>query len=122
MKFEVGSFSANSSTATVLLNDGTLNVKGLFFSVTPTTTGSAEHSSGFDDSSTHRAESTLVDSTKHESYRSNAYGITHYRNVSGTTTRKLAGYVTDLSTAGQFSMNFDNYDASLVIDFVAYGD
>lgn len=121
MKVEVGSFTVNSSSVSLTLDDYTLNVKGIFFQVTPSTTSSAEASTGFGDGVSHRSKSILVDGTKHESYRSSTYDIMHWRNVSGTSTRKLAGYITSLPQ-GEINMTFDNYDATLTVDFIAYGD
>lgn len=121
MKVEVGSFTVSSTNVLIDLNDYTMNIRGISFQVSPTTTSSAEASTGFSDGVRNRAKSTLVDSTKRESYRSTTYAITHYKNVSGTSTRKLAGYVTTLSQ-GEFGMTFDNYDSTLTVDFIAYGD
>jgi hypothetical protein len=120
-KVEVGSFTVNSGTVSVSLDDYTMNVRGVSFQVTPSTTSSAEASTGFSDGVKNRSKSILVDSTKRESYRSTTYAIMHYRNVSGTSTRKLAGYVTGLPQ-GEINMTFDNYDATLTVDFIAYGD
>jgi len=121
MKVEVGSFTVNSTNVLIDLNDYTMNVRGISFQVTPSTTSSAESSTGFSDGTRNRSKSILVDSTKRESYRSTTYAIMHYRNVSGTSTRKLAGYVTSFSQ-GEFGMTFDNYDATLTVDFIVYGD
>jgi len=122
MKVEVGSFTANSSTVVILLDDSAMNVKGVCFQVTPSTTSSAEASTGFGDGVKSRSKSILVDGTKHESYRSSTYSVMHYRNVSGTSTRKLAGYISSLANTGEIDLTFDTYDGTLTVDYIAYGD
>lgn len=124
MKVETGTFSVNSSSATILLEDDTINIKGIFFQIGADSTTVAEESSGFTDGTRNRAKSTLVTSSKRESKRSTTYCITHYRDVSGTTTRKIAGKIAagGLSTPGEFAMTFDNYDVNIPIDFTVVGD
>jgi len=103
MKVEVGSFSANSSSVTVLLNDSTLNVKGIYFTV-------PSGGSGFTDGTTNRS---MQGSTNSTAYCVNCFnGATH----------QLAAYATSLSTAGQFSLHFDNFLATVPIYFMVVGD
>lgn len=124
MKVEVGSFTVVSSPTTVLLDDDTINIKGIFFQTSPDSTSQGEASTGFTDGLRHRAKSILVNGAKRESKRSTSYAITHYKDVSGTTTRKIAGKptATGLQTAGEFEMQFDNFDSNQSIDFMVYGD
>ncbi len=124
MKVEAGTFSANSSSVTALLNDDTLNIKGILFQISPDTTVTSEASTGFSDGMTNRSKSLLVTSTKRESHRSTTYSVLHYKDISGTSTRKIAGKLATggLTTAGEFTMDFTNYDASIPIDFMVYGD
>lgn len=103
MKTEVGSFSANSSGATILLNDSTLNIKGIMFTVPNSGTG-------FSDGTRNRSMQGTNKST--------TYSVLSYNG----TTVQLAGYITDISTAGQFSLHFDNYLATVPIYFIVYGD
>lgn len=123
MKTETGSFSVNTSSITVLLNDDTINIKSIFFQVGKDSTTSAEESSGFTDGVSHRSRSTLISGSLKESKRSTAYSIIHYRDVSGVSTRKIAGKVVTggLSTAGEFEMSFDSYDVNTPIDYMVIG-
>lgn len=121
MKVEVGSFTPNSASTTVYLNDSSLQIKGIRFRVTKNSTSTVYFSEGFSDGTTNRAASILESSTKHESKRSTSNSITHYEDVSGTTTLVQAGVITDISTAGEFSMNWSAYNATSV-DFEAIGD
>lgn len=124
MKVEVGSFTVNSSTMTGCLDDYTINIKSIHFQISPNSVNSAEESTGFSDSVKNRAKSTLVSSAKKESKRTTSYAITHYKDVSGTTTRVIAGKVDvgGFATTGEFTMTFDDYDPSYTIDFIAYGE
>ncbi len=124
MKTEVGTFSLNSSSATILLEDDTLNIKGIYFQVSTNSTTTSEESSGFTDGVRNRSKSTLVSSTLRESKRSSTYCITHYKDVSGTATRKIASKVAanGLDTPGEFSLDSDNYDATISIDYWVVGD
>lgn len=123
-KVEVGSFNVFTSPMTVILDDDTINVKAIHFQVCPTgTTGEA--STGFTDGVKHRAKSLLVTSTKRESKRSVTYGITHYKDVGGVTTLKLAGKPTagGLGVAGEFELEFAaGFDSSIPVDFMVIGD
>lgn len=123
MKIEVGSFTPNSSTVIVGLNDAALNVKGVYLQIAPNSTTTAEESTGFTDGANSRSKSSLVVGTKKESKRSTTYAITHYQDVSGVTTRKIAGKpaVGAFSTPGEFTLTFDNY-AAISIDFMVIGD
>lgn len=124
MKAEVGSFTVVSSPMTVLLDDDTINIKAIHFSVSSTDNTQAEASTGFTDGTRHRSKSTLVNSTKRVSRRSTTYAITHYKDVSGTVTRKIAGKptATGLATAGEFELEFDNFDVNQSIDYLVVGD
>jgi hypothetical protein len=102
MKTEVGSFSANSSSVTVLLNDGTLNVKGIYFLF--------PNGSGFTDGITNRS--------MQGSNKSTTYCIDCYNGA----TLQDAAYATSLSTAGEFTLHFDNYLATVPIYFMVVGD
>lgn len=121
MKTEVGTCTADISDITVILDDDTINIRGIFFQISPTTS-TGEASTGFSDGTKNRAKSLLVTNTKRESKRTTSYAITHYKDVSGTTERKIAGYLTDISTPGEFSMHFDSLDATIPIDFMVVGD
>lgn len=103
MKCEVGSFSANSNNVTILLNDSSLNVKGISFIV-------PNGGSGFTDGTTNRA---MQGTNKSTTYCVNCYN---------GATLQLAAYATSLSTAGQFSLHFDNYLVTVPVYFMVYGD
>lgn len=122
MKTEVGTLTADNSDVTVILEDDTLNIRGICFEVSPNSTSVGEASTGFSDGTRNRSKSLLVTSTKRESKRSSTYAITHYKDVSGTTTRKIAGYITYISTPGEFTLHFDNYDTAYPIDYFVLGD
>lgn len=123
MKTEVGSFTPNSSVCIVGLNDPTINIKALFLQISPNSTSVAEGSSGFTDGVATRSKSSLVTSSKRESKRSTTYAITHYQDVGGVTTRKIAGKPSAgaFGIVGEFSLDFDNY-AAISIDFMVIGD
>lgn len=121
MRVETGSFSPTGTTTVILLDDSTINIKGVYFQISPTgTTGEA--STGFSDGTRHRAKSLLVTSTKRESKRSTTQAITHYKDVSGVTTLKIAGKPTDISIPGELEMTFATFDPSIAIDFMVIGD
>lgn len=124
IKVETGTFSINTSSATILLSDDTLNIKGIYFQISTNSTTTAEESTGFTDGARNRAKSTLVSSSLKESKRSNVYCITHYKDVSGTATRKVAAKIPSggLSTPGEFVIDSDNYDATISIDYMVVGD
>jgi hypothetical protein len=121
MKVETGSFTPTGTTSVILLDDDTLVVKGIWLQISPTSS-TGEASTGFSDGTRHRAKSLLVTSTKRESKRSTTQAITHYKDVSGTTTLKIAGKPTDLSVPGEFEMTFSTYDPSISIDFMVVGE
>lgn len=123
MKIETGSFTPSGSTVVLLLNDGSLNVKGIQFQISPTSSV-GEASTGFSDGVRHRAKSLLVTSTKRESKRNISNAITHYKDVSGTTTLKIAGKpsASGFSTPGEVELTFSTYDPSISIDFMVIGD
>lgn len=123
MKVEVGSFSPASSTVVLLLDDSTINVRGIHFQISPTST-TGEASTGFSDGTRHRAKSLLVISTSRTSKRSTTNAITHYKWVSGAATLKIAGKPTEtgFSTPGEVEMTFSTYDPSISIDFMVIGD
>lgn len=123
MKTESKSFTPNSSTVVVSLDDPTINVKALFLQVAINSTTSAEESTGFTDGVNARSKSSLVAGSKKESKRSTTYAITHYQDVSGTVTRKIAGKPAAgaFGTTGEFTLTFDNY-ASIPIDYMVIGD
>lgn len=123
MKTEVGSFSAASSTVVVLLNDSSINVKGVYFQISPIST-TGESSTGFSDGTTSRAKSLLIVSTHRESRRSTVNAITHYKWENSSTTLKIAGKpsATGFNTTGEFEMTFSTYDPSISIDFMVIGD
>lgn len=109
MKSEVGSFVPNSNSVTVLLNDATLNVKGIFLQVASTSlTGSVI--TGFTDGVENRSGAP----------RSTTYCIQGY---SGTTL-KVAGksVAGGLSTPGEFTLSFPVFDGLTKIDFTVVGD
>lgn len=109
MKVEVGSFAANSSSVTVLLNDSTLTVKGIVF-LNSGSTVSGKVVTGFTDGTTNRSGSP----------RSTTYCVQAY----GGTTQKVAGKSVSgsFSTPGEFTLAFDKFDAAYPIDFMVYGD
>lgn len=121
MKVETGSFTPTGTTTVILLDDSTINIKGVYFQISPTSS-IGEASTGFSDGVRHRSKSLLVTSTKRESKRSTTNAITHYKDVSGATTLKIAGKPTDLSVAGEIEMTFTTYDPSISIDFMVIGD
>jgi hypothetical protein len=109
MKTEAGTFSVNSSSATILLNDTSFNVKGLFLQTTsPAITGRI--ATGFTDGVTNRSGPP----------RSTTYCLTAY---SGTT-RKVAcrSVAGGFSTPGEFTLAFDDFDPAIPFDFIVYGD
>lgn len=121
MKIEVNSFTPNSNNVTVYLEDETMVVKGIIFLNDKNSTSTIFDSMGFSDGIRNRAKSALALSSKRDTKRSTSNAITHYEDVSGTTTLVQDGYVTSFSTAGEFSMYFDHYNATTV-DYIAFGD
>lgn len=123
MKVEVNTFSLNNSSATILLEDDTINIKGIYFQVAPTSS-TGESSTGFTDGTRNRAKSLLVTSTQRKSYRSNNYCITHYKEVGGVPTCKVAAKIATggLSTPGEFELTVDYFDATINIDYMVIGD
>ncbi len=124
MKIATKSFTPNSTNVTVLLDDDTLVVKGLFLQISPDSTTRGESSTGFTDGTNARSKSLLITSSKRESKRSTTYAITNYQDVSGTTTRKIAGKPAAgaFGTAGEFSLTFDDYDGITPIDYTVIGE
>lgn len=109
MKVETGQFLPNSTSVTVLLNDSTLNVKGLFLQVASSSIGGGVIT-GFTDGVKNRSGAP----------RSTTYCIQVY---SGTTL-KVAGKSTtgSFSTQGEFTLSFPTYDGLTYVDFTVVGD
>lgn len=120
-KTEVLSFTPAGTPTTVLLNDPTLQVKGVHCQITKNSTTAQYNSTGFSDGTRHRALSSFSTSTKRESKRSTTASITHYEDVSGTTTKLLEGYPSNISTAGQIEFTFPTFSA-IPIDIMVVGD
>lgn len=109
MKTETGQFLPNSNSVTVLLNDSTMNVKGLFLQVASSSiTGSVI--TGFTDGIKNRSGAP----------RSTTYCIQAY---SGTTLKVAGKSVTgSFSAPGEFTLSFPTFDGLTYIDFMAVGD
>lgn len=122
MKSEAGTFTPNSSSVTVLLNDNTLNVKALFLQIGKNT-AVGEGSTGFTDGVTNRSKSILINSASRSSRRSTTHCITHYDYISSTVQAVIAGRAVSgsFSTPGQFTLPFDIYSA-IPIDYIVIGD
>lgn len=118
MKVEVGSFTPASATATIVLDDSTINVKFVHFQVSKNGSN-VNFSSGFSDSIKNRSAYATYNASK-KSGRSTTYSIYHY----DASTLKLAGKIpsTGFDTAGEFTINFDNYDNTYTVDFVVIGE
>lgn len=123
MKTEVGSFTPDGENVTVLLNDGDLNVKGLFLSIGQSSTRD-EQFDGFSDGTRHRCKGSFTTSNMRKSYRSTGFSIIYYKDYSGNTVREIAGKpaVGGFTTPGQFTMKFDDANLDHSIDFMVVGD
>lgn len=120
MKVEVNSFTPNSNNVTIFLDDDTIQIKGIIFLNDKNSSSYIYDSIGFSDGTRNRAKSVLGQSSKRDTKRSTSRAITHYEDVSGVTTLVQEGYVTDISTPGEFEMSFPNYNATPV-DFMVFG-
>ena len=118
MKIEIGTFTPDASSKTLVLDDDTLQIKAIHFQVSKAGTN-VNLSTGFSDSIKNRAAYTTDNASK-KSGRSTTYSVNHY----DSTTLKLAGSIpaTGFDTVGEFTMNFDNIDSSYTVDFIAYGE
>lgn len=120
MKVETGTLTVNSTNVAIILADDTLQVQHVSFLVVHATSTNQGASSGTSDGTNNHAHSVLKYTTE-ANYPSDDYSITHYKRVSTSNVRKLAGIVTDLSEAGMIYMEFDTYDPTLTVRYVATG-
>lgn len=122
MKVAVGSFTPQSGTNIITINDDeTINVAGIIFHVAKAGS-SVNLSSGLATESSNRAACTL-DSTSKSSNRSNTQSVFHEAYVSGIVT-KLAGHVVTggFAVTGEFEMYFDNADSGYTINYMVVGE
>jgi hypothetical protein len=115
MKVDRGSFTVTTTgNKTVILStETTMNVQKVVFTVTTNT--SSEKSGGYGDLTLNFSGTQVGNET------SQAYSVIHNRSVSGVTTRIIEGTLTNVSTAGQFTVNFSTVTQATQIGFVAYG-
>lgn len=121
MKVESKPFTVNSTNVAIILDDDTLQVQHVSFLVVHATSTNQGASAGTSDGLNNHSRSTLKYGSTEAPYTSNTYSITHYKRVSTSNVRKLAGVVTDLSEPGMIYMEFDNYDPTLTVIYVATG-
>ncbi len=122
MKTECGSFTPSTSGVTLVLDDDSLVVKGVFFQICKNGTN-INGSTGFDDSIKHRAKYCLRD-TIEDSGRTTSYSMYHKKNSGGVATVAVAGKVitNGFANAGEVGMSFDTADTSYSVEFMVVGD
>lgn len=115
-KIERGQFTrTHTGSTTVILNDDTINIEKIVFTIVSTTT---EKSSGFSDST--------INFTANDNYNevSLANSIHHYRNISGVKTKTFEGKVPSggFSSTGEFQFDTNVITQNTTIGFVVYGN
>lgn len=122
MKTEVGSFTPSTSGVTVVLDDSSINVKGVFFQICKDGSN-VNGSTGFDDSIKRRGKYALDDTVK-SSGRSTSYSMYHKYLSGGVATNAVRGKVAanGFATAGEFVTSFDTAVAGFTVDFMVIGD
>ncbi len=115
-KIENGSFTkTNTLPTTVILNDGSLAIEKIVFTVVSSAT---EKSSGFSDGT--------INFTSNDNYgdTSLSNSIHHFRNISGTKTKTFQGVVPSggLSSTGEFVFNTSVLTQNTTINFTVYGN
>lgn len=122
--FEQGSFTRGSTGPATILLEGSFTPAFFEFSIAPRTSTNETHvisSDGWQDIANSRkyAKSIFTDGTVQGTRETTSYGITHYKNVSGTLTKVISGSVTAVD-AGEFDVNFDTVDSAYTIRFKAF--
>jgi hypothetical protein len=124
MAMEQGSFTRGSTGTAIISMEGTFTPSYFEFSIGPRTSTNETHviySSGSQDINLDRKQSVSIfdDGTVSGTRETTSYAITHYKNVSGTLTKIISGYVSAVD-AGEFTVNFDTVDSAYTIRFRAF--
>lgn len=124
MNVEQGSFTKSSTGTETIVMDGSFTPSYFEFSISSRTGTNETHvinSDGWQDIGNSRkyAKSVFDDGTVRGTRETTSYAITHYKNVSGTLTKVISGYVSSV-TAGEFVVNFDTVDSAYTIRFKAF--
>jgi hypothetical protein len=122
MKTETNSFTPTSGPCTIVLDDDTMNVKGVYFQVRKNGSN-VNVGTGFSDSIKNRGGYNL-DDTVQDSQRSTAYCVFNNKLSGGVSTTANRGKVNanGFSATGEIDMTFDNVDNAYTVDFFAIGD
>jgi len=123
LKFETGSFTPTGQLVTVVLDDGTLSIKGISFRISKDG-DNINFGAGSSDSIKNKGEVIFYDGAIKRTAISSTYSILSFTNVNGATNRTIAGYVDDdgFDTPGQFTVNFDNFNTGYTVHFDVIGE